>query len=65
MSVKVGFVKLPKSILWSNWDSTFLNWVSCPFWRCSWVFVWDSCAVANVENVWVNLGCFILEVFYV
>ncbi len=34
MNVKATFVKLPKSILWSNWESTFLNQVSCPFWRC-------------------------------
>ncbi len=63
VSVKATFVKLLKSILWSNWESTFFNQVSCPFWRCRWVFVWDSCAVASVENVWVNLGCSMLEVF--
>jgi hypothetical protein len=24
MSVKVAFVKLPKSVLWNNWELTFL-----------------------------------------
>jgi hypothetical protein len=63
VNVKATFAKLPKSILWNNWESTVLNQVSCLFWRCRWVFAWDSCAVASVENVWVNLGYSMLEVF--
>ncbi len=48
VSVKATFVKLPKLVLWTNWESTFLNRASCHFWRCSGVFVWDSCVVTGV-----------------